>query len=123
MGKIARTWSLMSDCWQVLKMDKSLLLLPFISSICCFLLLASFALPVYATGAWHPPGHEAETLREVAYCGTLVLALFYFILLALINSTLHSIFQTALYLYARDGVVPQGFNADVLESALRSRTA
>lgn len=71
MGKIARTWSMMSDSWQVLRMEKSLVVLPFISGVCCLLLLASFALPIFATGAWRPPGHDAETIRQVAYYGTL----------------------------------------------------
>ena len=71
MGKIARTWSLMADSWEVLKLDKSLVLLPFISGICCMLLLASFAIPIWATGAWHPPGHDAETQRQILYYGTL----------------------------------------------------
>lgn len=71
MGKIARTWSLMADSWQVLKVDKSLVVLPFISGICCMLLLASFAIPLYATGAWHPPTRDAETERQVLYYGTL----------------------------------------------------
>jgi hypothetical protein len=71
MGKIARTWSLMSDSWQVLKLDKSLLVLPLISGVCCMLLLASFAIPIFATGAWHPPGHDAETQRQVLYYGVL----------------------------------------------------
>ncbi|MGB7746726.1 MAG: DUF6159 family protein [Verrucomicrobiia bacterium] len=71
MGKITRTWSLMSECWQVLKQDKSLLVFPLISGICCLLLLASFAIPIYATGAWEPPGRDAATQRQVAYYGTL----------------------------------------------------
>ncbi|HUA65043.1 MAG TPA: DUF6159 family protein [Alphaproteobacteria bacterium] len=71
MGKITRTWSLMADSWQVLKLDKSLVLFPFISSICCLLLMASFAVPICATGAWHPPTHDAETQRQILYYGTL----------------------------------------------------
>ncbi|MGH7940007.1 MAG: DUF6159 family protein, partial [Limisphaerales bacterium] len=71
MGKIARTWSLMLDCWQVLKLEKSLIVLPLISGVCCLLLLASFAAPLYATGAWHPPAQSAETARQVLYYGTL----------------------------------------------------
>ena len=71
MGKFMRTWSLMGECWQVLKEEKSLMLFPLISGICCLLLLASFAVPIYATGAWHPPTHEAEPLRQFAYYGTL----------------------------------------------------
>src|SRR5436309_14115298 len=75
MNKIYRTWSLMSACWQVLKQDKGLLLFPLISGICCVLLLASFAIPLYATNHWQPPGRNAETSQQVAYYG--VLFLFY----------------------------------------------
>ncbi|HTV43250.1 MAG TPA: DUF6159 family protein [Candidatus Sulfotelmatobacter sp.] len=71
MGKIFRTWSLMSDSWQVLKLDKSLVVLPLISGVCCLLLLASFAIPIVATGAWRPPGHDSETVRQVIYYGTI----------------------------------------------------
>lgn len=71
MGKIARTWSLMSECWQVLKQEKSLLVFPLISGICCLMLLASFAVPLYLTGDWQPPAHDAAPPRQVAYYGTL----------------------------------------------------
>ena len=76
MGKISRTWSLMSDCWEVLKQDKALLIFPMLSGICCLALLASFAIPLYTTGAWHPPKHDATTQQQVVYYG--VLFLFYF---------------------------------------------
>jgi hypothetical protein len=75
MNKIHRTWSLMSACWQVLKQDKALLLFPFMSGICCLLLLASFAVPLYATNHWQPPGAGAAPARQAAYYG--VLFLFY----------------------------------------------
>ena len=71
MGKMMRTWSLMSECWQVLKQEKSLLVFPLISGFCCLLVLASFAVPIFLTGAWHPPGHGAMPVRQVAYYGTL----------------------------------------------------
>jgi hypothetical protein len=71
MGKITRTWSLMSECWQVLKQEKSLLFFPLISGICCLLLLGSFAVPFYLTGAWQPPGHDAAPQRQALYYGTL----------------------------------------------------
>ena len=48
-----------------------------------------------------------------------VSAVVYLIVLALVQSALQAIFQTALYLYARDGHVPEGFHAEVLENALR----
>lgn len=72
MAKFTRTWSLMSECWQVLKQEKSLLFFPLISGICCLLLLASFAVPLYATGAWRPPlGHDADPARQAIYLVTL----------------------------------------------------
>jgi hypothetical protein len=67
--------SLMSACWQVLKQDKALLVFPFMSGICCLLLLASFAVPLWATNQWQPPGGDAAPVRQVAYYG--VLFLFY----------------------------------------------
>jgi hypothetical protein len=66
---------MMSACWQVLKADKALLLFPLVSGICCLLLLASFAIPLYATDHWMPPGRDAQTVQQVAYYG--VLFLFY----------------------------------------------
>jgi hypothetical protein len=71
MSKISRTWSLMGECWEVLRQEKALLLFPLISGTCCLLLLASFAIPVFVTGAWHPPGRDAEPLRQAAYYGTI----------------------------------------------------
>ncbi len=61
----------MSECWRVLKEDKSLLVFPLISGICCLLLLASFAIPLYLTGAWQPPAHDAAPLQQAIYYGTL----------------------------------------------------
>jgi hypothetical protein len=57
-------------------------------------------------------GHGAVLIACVA------VAVIYLLMLALIQSALQSIFQTALYLYARDGKVPAGFHAEVLEGAL-----
>ena len=71
MEKISRTWSLMAECWRLLKAEKSLLVFPLISGFCCLLLLASFAIPIFVTGAWHPPGQDAQQSHVVAYYGTL----------------------------------------------------
>jgi hypothetical protein len=49
------------------------------------------------------------------------LAVAYLIVLALIQSALHSIFQAALYLYARNGQVPEGFQAEFLSGAMVQR--
>ena len=66
----------MSNCWEVLKQDKGLLVFPLISGFCCLLLLASFAIPMYATNSWQPPVQDATPARQAAYYGTLFL--FYF---------------------------------------------
>ena len=42
----------------------------------------------------------------------------YLILLGLVQSALQSIFQAALYLYAHDNVVPEGFSGHDLQSAI-----
>ena len=65
----------MSACWQVLKQDTKLLVFPLISGLCCLLLLASFAMPLYFTGRWQPPGGGAPAAHQAAYYG--VLFLFY----------------------------------------------
>jgi hypothetical protein len=96
MQKIARTWSMMSACWQILKQDKGLLLFPLISGVCCLLLLASFALPLYFTNHWQPPGRDAEAMRQVAYYG--VLFLFY-----LLNYFIVVFFNAAIVAPRRPG--------------------
>jgi hypothetical protein len=76
MSKFSHTWSLMGASWDVLKKDKEILIFPLISGICCLLVMASFALPMFLTGAWQPPGEEATTADAVEYYG--ILFLFYF---------------------------------------------
>ena len=46
-GKIAYTWDLMKASWDVLKKDKTLLVFPLLSGLCCLLVLASFAVPFF----------------------------------------------------------------------------
>ena len=57
---------------------------------------------------------------SVTYIALITGAL-YLILLALIQSTLQAIFQTAIYLYARDAKAPAGFQADELRDMMGSR--
>ena len=54
----------------------------------------------------------------MAGCVCLVPAAIYWIVLALVQSALQAIYQTALYLYARDGQVPAGFRSELIEGAL-----
>ncbi len=50
------------------------------------------------------------------------LAVVYFIGLALVQSALQAIFQTALFLYVRDNQVPPGFQAEMLRDAMRRKS-
>ncbi len=45
----------------------------------------------------------------------------YFIGLALVQSALQAIFQTAIFLYARDNQVPHGFEVEMLREAMRQK--
>jgi hypothetical protein len=51
-ARISYTWRLMGASFEVLKQDKELLFFPVLSSICCLLVLASFAAPIWMTKAW-----------------------------------------------------------------------
>src|SRR5690606_9602013 len=87
--KIRYTWSLMGASWQVLRMDKEMLLYPLLSGICCLIVLASFAIPVFATGAYEPPGEDANVAQHVLYYG--LIFLFY-----LVNYFVIAFFNTAI---------------------------
>ena len=76
IDRIRCTWGIMKASWEVLKKDRELLLFPLLSGICCLLVLASFAIPLFATGYWEPPAQDASTSRQVAYYA--ILFLFYF---------------------------------------------
>ena len=73
--KLSYTWELMGASWGVLKQDKELLLFPLLSGVCCLLVMASFAFPVWYTGSWQPPRGDASWPQKLLYYG--VLFLFY----------------------------------------------
>jgi hypothetical protein len=72
-----------------LRKDKTLLLFPMLSSICCLLVLLSFAVPIFITGAWHPPARGASHVDVTVYYG--ILFLFY-----LANFFVITFFNTAI---------------------------
>ena len=78
-----------------------------------FLLLSIPAIVLIVVGIF------SGSLAAIAAC--VGLAVIYFVILALIQSALQSIFQAAVYLYARDGQVPEGFGAELLGSAMVAR--
>jgi hypothetical protein len=81
-GRLSYTWDLMRASWNVLKKDKALLVFPLMSAICCILVLASFAVPIFLADAWRPPTRNAAAAKQVIYYGTLFLYYFanYFVI-------------------------------------------
>lgn len=77
-GRFARSWSLMKASAAVLRSDKSLLMFPLASGICCLLVAASFLIPIgFAFAASH--GVEGTHERAFSAGGYLALFLFYLV--------------------------------------------
>lgn len=74
-GRFARSWSLMKASAEVLRSDKSLLMFPLASSICCLLVAASFLIPIIA--AMVSTGHVVEHGQRMSAGGYVLLFLFY----------------------------------------------
>ena len=77
-GRLGTGWSLTKQSWHVLKLDKELLLFPLISGFTCILVLASFAVPMWASGFFATLTAEegaTPTERTISY---VILFLYYF---------------------------------------------
>ena len=77
-GRFARSWSLMKASAAVLRSDKSLLMFPLVSGLCCLLVAASFLIPIGLTFA--ASGHAMESQERALSAGAYVtLFLFYLV--------------------------------------------
>jgi len=100
----------MRSSWEVLKQDRELLLFPLFSGICCLLVLASFAMPMFATGTWQPPGEEATQAQRVVYY--VILFLFYFCNYFVILFFNSAVVACAVFrMRGGDPTLSHGFNA------------
>lgn len=63
----------------------------------------------------------ALTGSGLATGAALIISLVYLVLLALVQSTLQSIYQAALYCYAQTGAAPTGFGEPVLTASFRPK--
>jgi Family of unknown function (DUF6159) len=70
-SRIGYTWSLMKASWDVLRRTKGLIVFPILSAVCCLMVLATFLVPLFITGAWRPPEAHAELQHKLAYYATL----------------------------------------------------
>jgi hypothetical protein len=71
MGKIAYSWQLMGASWNVLKQDTKLLIFPLLSGICCLIVIASFIIPIVASGHASMPDHRLTQQEKIVYYATL----------------------------------------------------
>lgn len=114
--RMSNGWELAKESWHVLRCDKELLLFPLMSGIACVLVMATFAVPLWASGfvesvITEENGEQAGgTIAEVL--GYLILFAFYFV-----NYFVIVFFNAALYLYAADGTVPQQFDDRLFRQA------
>lgn len=60
-GKLRRGWLLAGQSWRILMLDKELLVFPLFSGLSCFLVLASFAAGLFASGV---PERREEAMSE-----------------------------------------------------------
>ncbi len=59
--------------------------------------------------------------ETVLIAPAIVIAVCYWIVLALVQATLKTIFQAAVYVYATRNTVPEGWNGDVLQNAMMQK--
>lgn len=112
MGKFSRTWSLMRASWGILMKDKELLIFPFISGGCCFLVMLSFVIPQFI-------GVDLQNLVENpskhgTFIQYIILFLFYFcnnFVIVFFNSAI--IACAVIRMRGGDPTVSDGFRAAV----------
>jgi hypothetical protein len=63
----------MGMSWRILMEDKKILLFPLMSGLSCLAVAASFVIPLFVTGRWHPPGSAAHPQQMIAYYAFLFL--------------------------------------------------
>ena len=86
-GKFARSWNLMKASAAVLRSDKSLMMFPLLSGLCCLLVAASFLIPIgiVAMGAEH---EGRQGLPLAGYIGLFVFYLVQYFVIIFFNTAL-----------------------------------
>ncbi len=105
--------------WHVLKTDKHLLLFPMLSGICCLIVMATFAIPLFASGLFEGAMQDGnvevagdDTLTEVLMWGGLFV--FYFVnyfVIVFFNSAL--IACAVKRFYGERPTIAEGFSASM----------
>ncbi len=78
--RMGNGWQLARQSWQVLKLDKELLLFPMISGVACMFVMASFAIPLWMSGyvGTVTDGNEEGISQINQIIGYVVLFAYYF---------------------------------------------
>lgn len=109
--RISMGWQLTKQSMHVLKMDKELLLFPLFSGISCLLVLASFAVPLFYSGALESLGEDQENLTQNVLAWVILFA-FYFVnyfVITFFNSAL--VGCAVIRLKGGDPTVSDGFHS------------
>lgn len=75
--RISNGWLLTKESWNVLKLDKELLIFPLLSGIACLFVLASFAGPLWSTGYLDAISDNPDAARDPL--SWVILFAFYFV--------------------------------------------
>lgn len=76
--RIATGWELAKQSFQVLRLDKELLLFPIFSTIACVLVMATFAVPIFFSGMLENMGQDGEAGQGTQILFYVIAFLFYF---------------------------------------------
>ncbi len=76
--RIATGWELAKQSFQVLRLDKELLLFPIFSTIACVLVMATFAIPIFFSGMLENVGQDGEAGQGTQILFYVIAFLFYF---------------------------------------------
>lgn len=108
--RISTGWNLAKQSLQVLRLDKELLIFPLVSSITCLFVMATFAVPMFLTGAFEIPEEGVSTTQKVWFgvLGFLYYFVSYFVVI-FFNSAL--IGCAIIRLKGGDPVVKDGIGA------------
>jgi Family of unknown function (DUF6159) len=120
MDKLNHTWELMKASFEVLKMDKELLLFPLFSGLCMIVVVASFIAVPFFTGAltnemgefaFPLPGSGSDTtMNNVIYYGYLFIFYFFnYFVIIYFNSAM--VGCAKMRLMGDDPIVDDGFEA------------
>jgi hypothetical protein len=112
--RISNGWQLAQQSWRVLMLDKELLLFPLISGVACLLVMATFAVPLWASGyldAFADPGENGvgQTQQIIGY---VILFAYYFVnyfVIIFFNSAL--ITCAVIRFKGHDPTLADGFSA------------